>query len=196
MTPLPLIARALRIAALSLLPLLALAPAAQAGPLVFAPFSGSGNVVYDPTTGVGIWGGSIVPAAGFTDVPPLVSVVTFQVFQVDPMTQGLSGEFTFTRSADLDATLFGLVSGSTADTDAFTLGGQFVLDYNILGGTGDFAGASGFGLSFLNFDPDGGFDNYAEGGLLAFSVPEPGTLPLLAGALLALGLLQRRRALR
>jgi opacity protein-like surface antigen len=190
----PLFARALRTAALALLPLLALAPAAQAA-MVFAPFSGSGNaVVFDPGTGEGGWVGSIAqfPDPDVADPLDLVSVV---LFTVDPLTQLLSGQFSFTRSTDLGATLFGLVAGSTTDADVFGSGGQFALDYSIQGGTGDFAGASGFGLSFLQFDPNGFPDNYAESGLLAFNVPEPGSLPLLAGALLVMARLRRRRRL-
>ena len=189
---LPLIPRALCTAALAWLPLLALAPAAQAGPLVFAPFSGSGNaVVFDPATGDGGWVGSVVqtPDPGVADPLDLASVV---LFTVDPLTQLLSGQFSFTRSSDLGATLFGLVRGSSADADVFSNGGQLALDYSILGGTGDFLGASGFGLSFLQFDPDGAPDNYLEDGLLVFAVPEPGTLALLAGPL-AVALLLRRR---
>lgn len=178
---------------LALAAALVAAPAAQAGPLVFAPFSGTGNaVLFDPTTGDGGWTGTIeqFPDPGVTDPLQLVSVV---LFQLDPLTQLLSGQFTFTRSADLGATLFGTVSGSTADPDLFGQGGQLSLDYSILGGTGDFFGASGFGLSFLQFNPNGVPDNYSESGLLTFAVPEPGTLPLLAAALLGLGLLRRGR---
>ena len=196
MTPLPLLTRALRTAALALLPLLALAPAAQAGPLVFAPFFGSGNaVVFDPTTGDGGWVGSIeqFPDPDVADPLDLVSVV---LFNYDMTSQMLSGEFTFTRSADLGATLFGLVSGSSTVADLFGQGGQLALDYTIQGGTGDFARASGIGLSFLQFDPAGTFDNYQEDGLLLFSVPEPGSLPLLAGALGVLAVLRRRGASR
>ena len=196
MTPLPLLTRALRTAALALLPLLALAPAAQAGPLVFAPFFGSGNaVVFDPSTGDGGWVGSIeqFPDPDVADPLDLVSVV---LFNYDMTSQMLSGEFTFTRSADLGATLFGLVSGSSTVADLFGQGGQLALDYTIQGGTGDFARASGFGLSFLQFDPAGTFDNYQEDGLLLFSVPEPGSLPLLAGALGVLAVLRRRGASR
>ena len=196
MTPLPLLTRALRTAALALLPLLALAPAAQAGPLVFAPFFGSGNaVVFDPSTGDGGWVGSIEQFPD-PDVADPLDLVSFVLFNYDMTSQMLSGEFTFTRSADLGATLFGLVSGTTVEADVFGSGGQIALDYTIQGGTGDFAGASGYGLSFLQFDPAGEFNNYTEDGLLAFSVPEPGSLPLLAGALGVLAVLRRRGASR
>ena len=192
MTPLPLLARALRTAALALLPLLTLAPAAQAGPLVFAPFEGSGQaVLFDPGTGEGGWVGTVLqtPDPGVANPLAFTSVV---FFQFDPLTQLLRGQFSFTRSADLGATLFGQVTGTTSDADPFNQGGQFALDYGIVGGTGDFAGASGFGLSFLTIDPAGQFDNYQEIGLLAFAVPEPGSLPLATGALGLLVLLQRR----
>ena len=193
MTLPPLLARALRTTLLALLPMLA--PSAQAEPLLL-PFSGSGNaVVFDASTGEGGWVGSLSQFAdpGVTDPLELVSVV---LFTVDPLTQLLSGQFNFTRSNDLGATLFGLVAGSTTDADVLNQGGQFALDYTIQGGTGDFAGASGFGLSFLNFDPNGVFDNYTEIGLLVVAVPEPGALPLVAGGLLALWGVGRRRQAR
>ena len=190
-----LLARALRTTTLALLPLLTLAPSAQAEPLLL-PFSGSGNaVVFDAGTGRGGWVGSLSQFAdpGVADPLELVSVV---LFTVDPLTQLLSGQFNFTRSNDLGATLFGLVAGSTTDADVLNQGGQFALDYTIQGGTGDFSGASGFGLSFLNFDPNGVFDNYTEIGLLVVAVPEPGALPLVAGGLLALWGVGRRRQAR
>ncbi len=195
-TALPTLARrALRLAATSLLPLLLwlAPPAAHAGPLVFAPFSGSGNaVLFDPISGDGGWVGSIeqFPEPGLANPLSLVSVVTFNY---DALAMTLSGQFEFTRSSDLGATLFGTVAGTTADADLFANGGQLALDYTILGGTGDFIASTGFGLSFLNFNPAGSPDNYSEEGLLAFAVPEPGTLPLLAGALLGLGLMGRLR---
>lgn len=181
---------ALRAAVWALLAWLAcLAPGAQAA-LLFAPVTGSGNaVVFDAATGDGGWVGSLVqdPDPAVADPLQLASVV---LFRIDPLTRLLSGSFSFTRSTDLGATLFGLVSGTTSDGDVFATGGQYALDYTIEGGTGDFSGASGFGLSFLQVDPAGLPDNYSEAGLLVLNVPEPGTLPLLAGAL---GLLAARR---
>ena len=149
-------------------------------------------MVFDPLTGDGGWVGSIeqFPEPGLADPLQLVSVV---LFHIDPLTQLLSGQFTFTRSADLGASLVGVLSGSSSDPDVFGLGGQLSIDYTIQSGTGDYSGASGYGLSFLQFDPNGMPDNYSESGLLAFAVPEPGSLPLLAAALLALGLLRRRK---
>ena len=184
--------RTLRTFTLAWLPVLALAPAAQAGPLVFAPFSGSGNaVVFDPSTGDGGWVGSIeqFPEPGLADPLSLVSVV---LFTYDALAQTLSGQFTFTRSTDLGATLFGMVTGSSVDADLFGSGGQLALDYTIQGGTGDYFAASGYGLSFLQFDPAGAPDNYSESGLLVFAAPEPGSLALVAGGLLAVMGLRRR----
>ncbi|OYU74754.1 MAG: hypothetical protein CFE45_34110 [Burkholderiales bacterium PBB5] len=74
-----------------------------------------------------------------------------------------------------------------------TTGGQLALDYSVLGGTGDFTNARGYGLAFLNIDPAGTFNNYSSSGVLVLAVPEPGSLALLAAALLAGALVQRRR---
>ena len=189
-----LLARALRTITLAVLPLFTLAPAAQASPMLLS-FSGSGNALVPDAQGDGGWTGTVLqdPEPGLATPQELVSVV---LFNVDPLTQLLSGQFTFTRASDLGATLFGLVTGKASNDDVFNLGGQLELDYTIRGGTGDFAGASGFGLSFLNFDPNGGFDNYTETGLLVVTVPEPGALPLVAGAMLALWGVGRRRQAR
>lgn len=173
--------------------------AASADPVsYFVPFAGSGNVsVFDPAAGSGGWVGSIDQAP-----PPLVpnplSLVSVVLFQLDAATQTLTGSFEFTSAADLASTLVGTLSGSFFDADVLASGGQFAIDYTITGGTGAFFGASGFGLSFLNFDPTASFDNYAEAGLLNFSVPAvvptPGTLALLAAGLLGLALSRRQAA--
>lgn len=184
--------------ALALTALATLPPAAQAGPVLFAPFDGSGNaLVFDATTGDGGWSGAInqSPVPAVADPLSLVSVV---LFNYDAAAKMLSGQFEFTRSTDLGATLYGLVTGTTTEADVFATGGQFSLDYTVLGGTGDFANTTGYGLSFLNFDPAALPDNYTESGLLVLAVPEPGALPLVAGALLAmwgLGRVRRHRVL-
>lgn len=167
---------------------------AQAGPLTFAPFAGAGNLsVFDPATGTGGWVGSIdeVPSSAGGAALSLVSFVTFQL---DSTTQALTGIFEFTTT-DLASTLFGELSGVADSADFLSLGGQLSLDYNILGGSGLFGGASGFGLAFLNYNPAGTFDNYIEDGLLVFSVPEPGSLALAGLGLLAVARSRRRASL-
>jgi hypothetical protein len=165
---------------------------AQAGPLTFAPFAGAGNLsVFDAAAGTGGWVGSIdeVPPSASGELLSLVSVV---LFNLDSATQALTGTFEFTTT-DLASTLFGELSGMADSADFLSLGGQLSLDYNILGGSGRFSGASGFGLAFFSYDPAGGFNNYSEDGLLVFSVPEPGSLALAGlGLLAAAG--SRRRA--
>jgi hypothetical protein len=103
------------------------------------------------------------------------------------------GQFELTDANDLASSLLGLVMGSTSDDDVFANGGQFALDYTIQGGTGLFANAQGYGLSFLQFDPQAQPDNYAETGLLVFNVPEPGSAALAGLALVGLTLRRRRR---
>ena len=172
---------------------LALPYAAQAEPTsYFVPYAGAGNIsVFDAAAGTGGWVGSIDQLA-----PPVVdaplSLVSFVLFTVDASTLSLSGTFEFT-STDLLSTLYGEVSGTVDSADILALGGQFSLDYNILGGTGSFTDASGFGLAFVNYDPAGTFDNYSESGLLAFAVPEPGSLMLASVGLMGLALIVGRR---
>lgn len=174
------------------LPCLLALPSAVAAPVVFAPYAGSGNaVLFDPVTGQGGWVGAIeqVPDPGVTDPLSLVSVV---LFTYDAAMHSLSGSFEFTSSSDLGSTLFGVLTGSTTDADLFDRGGQWALDYDIVGGSGVFASARGFGLAFLQFDPTATPDNYLETGLLQFAVAEPGSLPLLAVGLLGTWALRRK----
>ncbi len=186
----PLIAHARRLL-LGLACALSLPLAAQADPVTYAvPYAGAGNVA-DFGGGNGGWVGSIdeVLPTIQGDLPSLVSVVTFSI---DALSQTLTGSFQFTTAADLSSTIFGMVTADGVGGDFLSQGGQLSLNYDIQGGTGQFFGASGYGLAFLNYDPTADFNNYSESGLLAFAVPEPGSLALAAAGLLALGLGKRK----
>jgi len=175
------IARRLLAAAAFVLPVAVLANPAP----LFVPFDGAGNVsVFEAAAGTGGWTGSI-DQSPFPVVPAPLALVSVVLFQLDAATQTLGGSFELTTT-DLSSTLFGTLSGSYAVADILNVGGQFSLDYAITGGSGMFQGATGYGLSFLDFAPaPGAFDNYAEAGQLVFSVPEPGTLALASLGLLA-----------
>ena len=157
----------------------------------FVAYTGQGNVsVFDAAAGTGGWVGSIdeVPDPAIANPLSLVSVV---LFTLDRATQTLMGTFEFTTT-DLLSTLFGDLSGSVLDADILTNGGQFSLDYQINGGTGQFAGANGFGLAFLDYNPAGTFNNYTESGLLVLTVPSPATGALVLAGLLALSASRRK----
>jgi hypothetical protein len=170
--------------------------AAQATPApLFVPYEGVGNLsVFDATAGTGGWTGSIDQSA-FPPVPSPLSLVSVVLFQFDAATMTLSRSFEFTTAADLTSTLFGGVTGSYINPDFLSTGGQFSIDYTILGGTGAFSGYTGYGLSFVDYDVTPGlFNNYTEGGTLVVTVPEPGTLVLaLAGLALLVPLSVRLR---
>lgn len=187
MTPYAAVARRLLAALAIALPL-----AAAAEPTTyFVPYNGAGNLsVFDASAGTGGWVGQIDQTPP-PDVPEPLSLVSFVLFQLDYATQTLTGSFEFTTT-DLASTLFGSLTGNFFDDDILTTGGQFAIDYSILGGTGAFTGASGFGLAFVDFDPAGTFNNYAESGLLNFTVPEPATLPLVAACLLGFAISRKR----
>jgi hypothetical protein len=181
------------IAALPVAVPLALPVAAQASVVsYFVPFEGAGNVsVFDATAGTGGWVGSIDPTPDALAQPPFPGVSTV-LFSFDAISKVLTGTFEIS-SGDLLSTLFGSLVGTTTDADWLGAGGQMSLDYTVLGGTGAFDGARGFGLSFVNYDPSGGFNNYGETGLLNFTVPSPSTASLVLAALLATALLRARR---
>ena len=159
---------------------------------LFVPYEGAGNVlIIDAAAGTGAWTGSIEQSAFPAVLTPL-SLVSVVFFQLDALTQTLSGSFQFTTAADLASTLFGQVSGSYFEADILNSGGQFSIDYTILGGTGAFAGATGFGLSFVDFNATPGlFNNYSEAGALVINVPEPATLVLVSLGLLGMWWQQR-----
>jgi hypothetical protein len=168
---------------------------AHAGPIPIDAFtSGSGNVaVFDAAAGTGGWVGSLEGFRHpFTMAP--VSLVSVVLFAVDNATDTVSGTFEFTTT-DLVSTFFGRLSGDV-DDDVLTSGGQFRIDYEVLGGTGAFAAASGFGLGLLDFNINGSPDNYREAGVFVMQVPAPATLTLALLALVAmagLGAAPRRR---
>lgn len=169
---------------------------AAAAPLLTS-YAGSGNVaVFDAGAGTGGWVGSVdgFVQPGDGQPLPLVSVV---LFELDPLSRVLSGRFEFTSALDLSSTLFGQIEGSVDRADILTNGGQFAVDYRIEGASGVFAGISGFGLSFVDFDPAAtGADNYREAGLFVTdqAVPSPATGWLALAGLLALAGRARRGA--
>ena len=175
---------------------------ASAAPITYDAFlDGSGFSVFtvaDPATGngSGAWTGTLADAPFPVPDRPL-SLLTQVNFSFDAMRNLLTGDFAFTDAGDFASTITGLLSGSFED-GGFDAGGQLFVNYDIRGGTGGFGGATGFLISLVDITaPDiDGFASYTEAATGQFMVPEPGTLPLLAGALLVMGLLQRRRAPR
>lgn len=191
---LPALRRAIALIAVVLAPITGHAAVVS----LFVPYEGAGNVsVFDAAAGTGGWTGSIEQSA-FPAVPQPLSLVSVVLFQLDGANHSLVGSFEFTTT-DLASSVFGELSGSYVNDDILSTGGQFSIDYTVLGGSGDFLGASGYGLAFLDFDPAGSFNNYAESGLLNIdlpqAVPEPASLALCSVALLALGW-ERRLAAR
>jgi hypothetical protein len=158
---------------------------AHAGPISIEAFtSGSGNVaVFDAAAGTGGWVGSLQGFGNpFTGDP--LSLVSVVLFAIDNATDTFTGTFEFTTT-DLLSSFFGTLSGDV-DDEVLVNGGQFRIDYQVLGGTGLFGAASGFGLGLLDFDLDGTPDNYREAGVFAMQVPAPASLALSAMALLAM----------
>lgn len=172
------------------------ATAAQAEAVsYFVPYSGQGNLlVFDASSGTGGWVGSIDQTPDPL-VPAPLSFVSVVLFTADQLAQTITGTFEFTTT-DLLSSLVGELTGSYAEADILSNGGQFSVNYNVLGGTGQFARATGFGLSFVDFSPSAAGDNYRESGLLLFEVPAPAPAALVALGLLSLALQRRSVRLR
>ncbi len=175
-------------ASLALCAALFVGASAQAAPVVRDVFfDGSGDLVFN--AGTGAWLGTLNESP-FPVVSTPLSLFSQVSFAFDTPTE-FSGNFEFT-SSDFSSTMFGSLSGDLLSGN-FADGGQLGIEYLILGGTGDFNRASGFGLSLLDFDPVvSGFSAYREAGVMAFTVPEPATLPLLLAGLLGVAALRAR----
>ena len=176
----------------TLLTSLCSATASAAALNYFVPYLGQGNVsVFDAAAGTGGWVGSIDEVPDPANANPPLSLVSVVLFTLDRAAGTLMGSFEFTTT-DLLSTLFGDLSGSFLDADILSRGGQFSLDYQINGGTGQFARANGFGLAFLDYNPAAPGDNYTQSGLLLFTVPAPATGALALAGLLALTVSRRK----
>ena len=174
---------------------LAAAPQVRAGELSNFVFDGAGNLlVFDAAAGSGGWNGEIIEFAD-PALPAPLSFAVLVLFSYDAALNRLLGSFEFTQANDLGSAIFGSVEGGFTDmSGSLTGGGQLGLDYKVLGGTGRYAGSSGFGLSLLSFDPAAtGDNNYVEQGLLV-AVPEPGMAGLMAAGLVLLALVRSRRS--
>ena len=150
----------------------------------FKPYSSEGNLLlFDATADTCGWVGAIDQSAVTAAASPF-SFVSHVLFTLDASSHTFSGSFVF-NTTNLTSSYFGNLSGSCANADVFQFGGQRSIACQIFGGSGQLAGANGFGLSLLDFDPAGSFNNHSEAGLLSFTapVPEPSTWLLMGWGL-------------
>lgn len=171
---------------------LALPVAARAGAVEFNVFfDGQGSLVFDPATRTGAWTGTI-DESPFPPVPSPLGLLSVVSFSFDGGM--LTGMFELTSASQFADTLIGRIDGLLTQGD-FASGGELALDYTIENGSGQFAGAQGFGTSLFDFGaPVQGFSDYTEAGVLVFAVPEPAAWALTATGLLALLTTRRKVA--
>ena len=160
----------------------------------FVRYSGEGNLLlFDATASTGGWVGAIDQSAFSAAASPFI-FVSQVLFTLDASSHTLSGSCVF-NTTDLASSLFGNFSGSCANADVFQFGCQRSIACQVFfGGSGQLAGANGFGLSLLDFDPAGSFNNHSEAGFLSLTapVPELSTWLLVAFGVGVAGLSDRR----
>jgi hypothetical protein len=106
------------------------------------------------------------------------------VFQISDVF-AITGMFAFDDPSSANNDFFGTITG-LFDPNTFSS----MIDYVVTGGSGDFAGARGFGSGRVQIIlSDEGPPTYDERG--QFSIPEPSTAGLLLAAALLVGTLRR-----
>ena len=184
--------RALLSAAL-VLPL-ALPLSARAAPVSLdVLLNGAGTLNFTSGTSAGFWFGMLTDE-GFAPLPPLLAPLSSQVsFTLSGST--VTGMFAF--STDPNNILSGQIDGVLTQ-GSFADAGQLELEYTVDSGTGQFAGATGFLISLLDFEApvrgNSAYKEVATGVLVVQAVPEPGGLALAGVALLALVTSRRKVA--
>jgi hypothetical protein len=103
----------------------------------------------------------------------------------------LSSPFSFSKFGD---SLTGSLSTTGILVPEVPAPVGFNLSYSILGGTGRFSGASGWGISVVLLDPSSAEPPFAFTERGRFTVPEPATWALLLPLLIGLAALRPRAA--
>jgi hypothetical protein len=112
-------------------------------------------------------------------------------FSFNFATNSGSGTFSFSKFGD---SLTGSLSTTGILVPEVPAPVGFNLSYSILGGTGRFSGASGWGISVVLLDPSSAEPPFAFTERGRFTVPEPATWALLLPLLIGLAALRPRAA--